>query len=108
MDGRHGGQRGGVDANAVALHARENGSERQVDVFVKPSEILRFDFAREAAAPGAAGDRRARPAAPERATFRWRRTTSAKVVLRGGGPQQKGIEHGGVTDAAQGAGAEAR
>ena len=44
MDVGHGGERGGIDADAVALHRGQDGRERQIDFFVDAGEFLRFDF----------------------------------------------------------------
>ncbi len=97
------GQSGGVHADAAFFDGREHRRQGQVDVVVNRQQILRFDFAAEqrrealqlvGGFAGGAGKRDVEMAQRERGKF----------VLRGGGPQEKGVQHGGVDDAGNRAG----
>ena len=99
----HGGERGGIDADAVPFHRGEDGRERQIDFFVNAGEFLRVHFLAQSGARRCSWSA-CSPAAPESVSLAWRRTTRGKVVLRCGGAQQIGVEHGGVADVVDRAG----
>ncbi len=100
---RHRGERGGIDANSVAFHGREDGSERQVDVVVNRDEILFFDFAAKQRSQALEEIGMLARGAGE-GEIQMTQGHFGEVVLRGGGPKEKGIEHDRVIYTAQRAG----
>ena len=87
----------GIHAHAGGFHARQNSCQRQVNFFVEVHQALRFHFGAQhrrdaqkkiSAFAGGAGERAVQMAQHD----------FGKFVIRGGGPQQIRIEHGGVAD----------
>ena len=91
----------GIHAHAGSFHARQNGGERQINFFVEVRKALLFDFCakdrRDAKKKIGAFARRAGERAIQMA-----QDDFGEFVIRGGGAQQIGIEHGGVANSGDG------